>query len=103
ALFSVSPQAEITLEANPDDLSFSHLQELYRVGINRLSIGIQSFNDGFLQSMNRAHNSSEALQAISTARKAGFSNISADLIYAFPHNDHSLWQADLHQMLALRP
>ncbi|MDN4166155.1 radical SAM family heme chaperone HemW [Cytophagales bacterium LB-30] len=103
ALYAVSPQAEITLEANPDDLSLTHLQELYQLGINRLSIGIQSFNNGFLHSMNRAHNAEEALAAIHLARQAGFSNISADLIYAFPHSDHSLWQADLQQMLAFRP
>ncbi len=101
--FLISNEPEITLEANPDDLKPEKLQELYAAGINRLSIGIQSFHDAHLQSLNRAHSAREAKNSIKFAREAGFSNISIDLIYAIPSPDDTLWLADLEQALALRP
>lgn len=97
------PEPEITLETNPDDLSPAKLQALKAAGINRLSVGIQSFHDLHLQSLNRAHNANEARQCVQAARAAGFSNISIDLIYAIPATDHSLWQKDLETALSLRP
>lgn len=106
ALFSsynLISEPEITLEANPDDLNLMKLQALKAAGINRLSIGIQSFHDQHLQSLNRAHNADEALKSVQAARAAGFSNISIDLIYAIPAPDHGLWQKDLETVLSLRP
>lgn len=80
--FLVDSTAEITLEANPDDLtSLEFLQQLKEIGFNRLSIGIQSFEESFLKFMNRAHNADEAKNCVKLAQKAGFENISIDLIY----------------------
>lgn len=82
--FIIETNAEITLEANPDDITEGKPGEWKQTGINRLSIGIQSFNDTELQWMNRAHNSAEALASIDLARVAGFDNFSVDLIYGSP-------------------
>ena len=82
SIFEVDKNAEITLEANPDDLtSLEFLQELKAIGFNRLSIGIQSFEESFLKFMNRAHDAEEAKNCVRLAQKAGFENISIDLIY----------------------
>ena len=94
---------EITLEANPDDLNFVKLQDLKSVGINRLSIGIQSFNEEHLKFMNRAHNAKEAHEVIQNSRKAGFNNISLDLIYAVPSQNHQTWEQDIKQVLEYKP
>lgn len=99
--YKVNPKAEITLEANPDDLTSTKIQELKQLPINRLSIGTQSFHGPHLSFMNRAHNSEEALQSIHEAQKAGFNNISIDLIYGMPAPDHTLWRQDLEQLFAL--
>jgi len=93
--FSLSPTAEITLEANPDDLSLEKLALFRSVGINRLSIGIQSFNENFLRFMNRSHNAQEAFACIENAHKTGFEALSIDLIYGIRHADHSIWEKDL--------
>ena len=93
--YKVDPQAEVTLEANPDDLTPAKIQELKQLPINRLSIGTQSFHGEHLKFMNRAHNSEEALQSIRNAQLAGFNNISIDLIYGMPAPDHTLWKQDL--------
>lgn len=100
---SLAPQMEVTLEANPDDLSPAKLKELRASGINRLSIGIQTFQDEHLRFMNRAHNSSQSLDCVKDAREAGFDNISIDLIYGIPGPDHRLWQQDLATALELKP
>ncbi|WP_163380906.1 radical SAM family heme chaperone HemW [Cyclobacterium sp. SYSU L10401] len=94
---------ETTLEANPDDLEAKKLDAWLALGIDRLSIGIQSFDDDVLKFYNRSHNARESLLAIDKARKAGFKSLSMDLIYGFPYKDHSIWQADLAQTLALTP
>lgn len=101
--FSLAPELEITLEANPDDLTETKLKELKTSGINRLSIGIQSFHEAHLQFMNRAHSAEQAGQCVPLAREAGFDNISIDLIYAIPAPDHSIWQQDLQKALELKP
>lgn len=101
--FEMGLNPEITLEANPDDLSLNKLQELKKAGVNRLSIGIQTFDDVRLRAINRAHNSNEAKTCIILAREAGFENISADLIYALPPESLEYWEKDLHQMLAFDP
>lgn len=99
--YEISPDAEVTLEANPDDLTFEKLRELKSIGINRLSIGIQSFNDTYLQWMNRAHNAAESLQCVSLAHEVGFKNISIDLIYGLPGLTTADWEAELDRAVAL--
>ncbi len=101
--FPVATQPEVTLEANPDDLNPAKLKELRTVGINRLSIGIQSFHEPHLRYLNRAHGADEAVRCVQQAQDAGFSNISIDLIYAIPAEDHRIWEKDLAQAVALRP
>lgn len=98
--FTVSPTAEITLEANPDDLTEDQLRMLHRY-VNRLSIGIQTFDEATLRWMNRAHTATEAETCVRLAREAGFANLSVDLIYGIPDRDKSLWHVDLHNVLAL--
>jgi oxygen-independent coproporphyrinogen-3 oxidase len=94
---------EVTLEANPDDLNPQALANWKSLGIDRLSLGIQSFQDQILKAYNRAHTSKEATQAIQLARAAGFEKFSIDLIYGYPHSDHRLWQLDLEEALQLDP
>jgi|TARA_R110002096_G_scaffold381838_5_gene575747 oxygen-independent coproporphyrinogen-3 oxidase len=94
---------EATLEANPDDLNDEKLSELLSLGIDRLSIGIQSFHDSVLKFYNRSHNAGESLNVIQKARNAGFKTLSMDLIYGFPHEDHSLWEKDLEATLEQNP
>lgn len=101
ANFEVTHGAEVTLEANPDDLSQSKLQELFQLGINRLSIGIQSFQDEVLHFLNRAHNSAHALRCIHESRKAGFKNLSIDLIYAIPGQSEDKWLENIDTAIQL--
>ncbi len=82
--FKVARDAEITLEANPDDINSSILQNWLQIGINRLSLGIQSFNQAELKWMNRAHNASQSLRCITEIKQSGFTNFSVDLIYGSP-------------------
>lgn len=102
-LHQLNPTAEITLEANPDDLTDVTVNELNQVGINRLSIGIQTFHNDLLSYLNRAHDSAKAIQAVRSARKAGFDNISIDLIYAIPGQDEAKWKEDIRQALIVNP
>lgn len=101
--YSVSPNPEITLEANPDDLGKEKLQELRKAGVNRLSIGIQSFDDSVLKFLHRAHDSQGAMESVSLSREAGFENISIDLIYAIPGQSHEQWIKNIEQALLLKP
>ncbi|HSN61442.1 MAG TPA: radical SAM family heme chaperone HemW, partial [Ferruginibacter sp.] len=82
--FTVNKEAEFTLEANPDDINKNILEQWQQMGINRLSLGVQSFNEAELQWMNRAHNASQSLQSIDNIQSAGFTNFSVDLIYCSP-------------------
>lgn len=100
-LYQVIPNAEITFEANPDDLTPEYLRALKQAGINRLSIGIQSFNDELLQKMNRRHNALQAKEAVENAYNAGFSNLSVDLIYGLPGLTNRQWKHDLREMFRL--
>ena len=102
-LHVLNPPTEITLEANPDDLTPEALHAFSLAGINRLSIGIQTFHDDLLKFMNRAHDSATAINAVDLARKAGFDNISIDLIYAIPGQNNSRWEKDIEQALLLKP
>lgn len=98
--FTVLSTAEITLEANPDDLSREKLTML-RTYVNRLSIGIQTFDEATLRWMNRAHTATEAETCVRLAREAGFENMSVDLIYGIPDRETARWQLDLQKVLAL--
>jgi len=98
--FQVSNDAEITLEANPDDLNIEKLEVLKVSGINRLSIGVQSFFEEDLKLMNRAHNAKEALGSIQMAKKY-FDNISIDLIYGIPGMSEERWRENLRIALDL--
>ena len=99
--FEVSPNAEITLEANPDDLNQEKLNQFANAGINRLSIGIQSFHEPHLKLLNRIHSAREAENCVKIAQDAGIDNISIDLIYAIPAADHSILQSDMEKAFDL--
>lgn len=99
--YPVAPNAEITLEANPDTLSLEYLEGLHQVGVNRLSIGIQSFFDNDLKYLSRRHDSQHAQQCIEWAKQAGFSNISIDLIYGLPTSNAEQWNRNLDLFFAL--
>jgi oxygen-independent coproporphyrinogen-3 oxidase len=101
--FNVVSDAEITLEANPDDLSVQKLQELKQATINRLSIGIQSFDNDTLQFFNRVHTSQDAVRCVADARAVGFSNLSLDVIYSVPGRTNNIWEDDLVQLTRLQP
>ena len=99
----VSSAAEITLEANPEDLSPEKLNDFRSAGITRLSIGIQSFDDDVLKYFNRAHSSETAIRSVEYARAAGFHNVSIDLIYAIPGMSNGTWRRNIEQAIALTP
>ncbi len=101
--YPVAAHPEITLEANPDDLNPIKLKALREMGINRLSIGIQSFHEPHLRYLNRAHRADEATRGVQQAQEVGFDNLSIDLIYAIPAEDHGIWERDLAQAVALQP
>ena len=97
--YKVSENPEITLEANPDDLTEEYLVELRKIGINRLSIGIQSFFEDDLKLMNRAHNSEEAKKCLEIATKY-FDNITIDLIYGIPNMSNEKWLQNIETALS---
>ena len=99
----VAPDVECTLEANPDDLTFEKLRDYRTAGLNRLSIGIQSFDDALLRYLNRIHTSATAIHSVDLARKAGFNNISIDLIYAIPGLSMEAWQKNIGRAIELAP
>ena len=92
---------EITLEANPDDLCPEYLQMLSELPFNRISMGIQTFDDATLQLLNRRHNATQAIEAVKRCRQAGFQNISIDLIYGLPGETEQRWAQDLQQAVSL--
>lgn len=98
--FQVDKNAEITLEANPDDLDENYLKELSQTEVNRLSIGVQSFFESDLKMMNRAHNSEEAHKSIQLAKKY-FDNISIDLIYGIPEMSIQRWKENINKVFEL--
>jgi oxygen-independent coproporphyrinogen III oxidase len=102
-LFDVDAHAEITLEANPDDLSLENLLSFKQASINRLSIGIQSFNDKILSFLNRAHNADMSIASVKNAQQLGFQNISIDLIYAIPGQSKEDWMENIRIALSLKP
>lgn len=101
--FCVKEGAEITLEANPDDLSRDYLAMLRSLPFNRLSMGVQSFDDALLKMLGRRHDSARAKEAFGDARAAGFDNISIDLMFALPGSTPESWSNDLKNAIELRP
>ncbi|TVR40384.1 MAG: radical SAM family heme chaperone HemW [Bacteroidia bacterium] len=100
-LFPAEQVKEITLEANPDDLTYEKLLSLWQSPINRLSIGVQSFHFPDLQFMNRGHSPVQALQSIRNAQKIGFTDLTIDLIYGIPGLSDPMWEANLRQLIDL--
>lgn len=100
--FDIVPEAEITLEANPDDMTLEKANAWRALGINRLSIGIQSFRESDLIWMNRSHSAAQALQCIAIAQKAGFENLSIDLIFGSPGLDMKAWTENIEKALSMQ-
>ncbi|HEY4744350.1 MAG TPA: radical SAM family heme chaperone HemW [Desulfuromonadaceae bacterium] len=103
ATFDLSAGAEITLEANPGTVDGARLSGFRAAGINRLSLGIQSFDDRLLATLGRIHTAGQARDAFTAARLAGFTNIGIDLIHALPGQTMAMWRNDLEQALLLAP
>lgn len=101
--FAVQPAAEITLEANPGTVDRPLLSQFRELGVNRLSLGVQSLDPGELCLLGRIHSAQDAIDAFQVARRAGFDNISLDLIYGLPGQSLATWQSNLEQALALEP
>jgi oxygen-independent coproporphyrinogen-3 oxidase len=101
--YKIEPPAEITIEVNPGDVSADYFQSLRSLGINRLNIGIQSFNDNLLKFLGRRHSEKDAIEAIDAARTAGFTNVGIDLIYGVHHQDIKLWKRTLQKALSFAP
>ena len=103
ATFGIAPDAEITLEANPTTADAQKFHALRASGINRLSLGVQSFNDADLKILGRWHSAADAEAAYRTARLAGFTNVNLDVIFSIPGTPREHWQATVHKLLALAP
>jgi len=101
--FVIGHNPEITLETNPDDIHLNHLYTWREAGINRLSIGVQSFFSEDLMWMNRAHNEEQAVQAVQDSKRAGFDNFSLDLIYGAPGLTDEKWDFNLQKAISLEP
>ncbi len=101
--FSIQQGAEITVETNPGTVSEEKLEAYRALGVNRLSIGVQSFHEDELTFLTRIHTSSQAVQCIELARHAGFDNVSIDLIYALPGQTLARWEETLRKAIALQP
>lgn len=99
--FEISDAPEITLEVNPDDVNYHNLDFWKKLGINRLSIGIQSFNDSDLQFMHRAHKAEQAISSVKMAQEIGIKNISIDLIYGLPNQTITHWKDQIKQAIEL--
>lgn len=102
AHYRVDAGAEVTLEANPDDIDEQRLAIWEKSPINRLSIGVQSFADTDLEFMNRAHNAAEASRCISWAQAAGFTNLTVDLIYGSPTTTDAIWEVNVQALIELQ-
>ena len=103
ARFPIAPEAEITIEANPGTVDRAKISALLEAGVNRFSLGVQSFNDSVLRTLGRAHTAAQAAQAIDDLRAAGCGNLNLDLIYCIPNQSLDDWQETLRQALAAQP
>ncbi|WP_430405670.1 radical SAM family heme chaperone HemW [Fluviicola sp.] len=101
--YQLSNSVEITMECNPDDCSLENLSSWKELGVNRLSIGIQSFNDEQLKWMNRSHQAADSLNAVRNAKEVGFDELSLDLMYGLPNMTLEEWKEQLLQIIALNP
>lgn len=101
--FPIAPDAEITVEVNPGDVDTVFMRELRDAGVNRVSIGVQSFDDSMLKSLGRRHNGREGREAVEAARTAGFANVGVDLIYGVPGQPHDLWLETMETALGFNP
>ncbi len=101
--FTVVPDAEITMEVNPEGLTREYLRALRGMGINRLSIGVQSLDDGILRFLGRGHTADEGIRAVKAARDEGFDNVCVDLIHSIPGQEIDSWRAELQRVLELEP
>ena len=101
--FNLMSNSEITIETNPADLHRSFLESMREIGINRINIGVQSFDEKVLDLLGRRHSVKQAISAVETSRKAGFHNIGLDLIYGVPEQDIESWLDTLKQTLAFSP
>jgi len=101
--YEVAPDAEWTLEANPGELTLEYLRGLRGLGVNRLSIGVQSLHDDELQLLDRGHTAERAIEAMGAAREAGFDNLNLDFIFGLIDQPLERWQATLERAIALRP
>lgn len=102
-VYKVTPNAEITLEANPDDLTSEYISMLRTFPFNRISMGIQTFQETTLKQLQRRHTADQAIRAFQGCRTAGFQNISIDLMYGLPGETLTSWKKDLKQALSLHP
>ncbi|MBF0159256.1 MAG: radical SAM family heme chaperone HemW [Magnetococcales bacterium] len=103
SLWPLPTGCEVTLEANPESVCFDKLQGYRRAGVNRLSLGIQAFDDNRLRQLGRCHDLATARQAIRMAQQAGFASLNLDLIYATPGHDPIIWQRELTEAMAWQP
>jgi len=101
--FSLDPASEITLEANPDDVTPEKLHGYRRLGINRLSLGVQSFDNDELRFLGRRHTARQSQEAVMMAREAGFANLSLDLMYGLPGQTLAAWKKNLATALTFKP
>lgn len=99
--FNIDNLSEFTFEANPEQLSEQYCAGLKQLGINRLSIGVQSFNNEILRFLGRKHTAEEAVSAVNNAYNAGFQNISVDLIYGINERSDSMWKSELEMLKSL--
>ena len=99
--FTLSPDAEVTIEANPDDVTPEWMQSLSATPVNRISMGAQTFNDEILSFLGRRHNAQQTIRAVETCKNAGITNISLDLIYGLPGQTMADWQHDVESALCL--
>jgi oxygen-independent coproporphyrinogen III oxidase len=102
-VFPLQPEAEVTVEANPEDVTPATVAEWRYAGVNRISLGVQSFDDAVLGWMHRAHDAAAVPRAVETIREAGITNYSVDLIFSLPDSLERDWRSDLREALALRP
>ena len=98
--YTIATNVEITLEANPEDLNEKKLKALFKIGVNRLSIGVQALNDDVLHWMNRNHDLKQAKRSIKLANKIGFKNISVDFIYGTPKNINRSWEKEIKELVS---
>ena len=101
--YTVCDNAEVTIECNPDDLTVEFLAKLRSLPFNRISMGVQSFDDAQLKRLGRRHNADKARQAVRNARAAGYDNISIDLMFALPGSTAEEWEQTIDEALSLRP